>query len=93
LQKEFHKMPPSNMNQVSGLGWKFFFALLMVLQVVATGVMWRTYDAVQETAKVGAKNSATLELLVIPSITRHDAQLEKLRGYRAAPAAKEPGES
>jgi hypothetical protein len=44
-------MPPIHKTGAADLGWKAFFSLLAIMQVVALGVMWRTYDAVTNTAQ------------------------------------------
>jgi hypothetical protein len=59
-------MPP--VNDQNNYGWKAFFSLLMVLQVIAIGVMWRTYDTVTQTAKKVELHDYILKEHVLPKI-------------------------
>ena len=44
-------MPPLHVSgSTAQLGWKAFFACLAIMQMIALGVMWRTYDAVTTTS-------------------------------------------
>lgn len=58
-------MPPSN---IQGLGWKFFFGLLAFLQVIAIGVLWRTYDTVSEANKLTALHDYQINNVILPDI-------------------------
>lgn len=68
-------MHPSN---DSDRGWKAFFALLMVLQVIAIGVMWRTYDAVQLTGKKTDLSEFKIDQVITPLLRNHDDRIYKL---------------
>jgi predicted MFS family arabinose efflux permease len=59
-------MPP--VNQSNQVGWKAFFALLGVCQMVLLGVMWRTYDAVSESAKLTTIHEYQIREEIRPAI-------------------------
>lgn len=69
-------MPPAE--SIRTQGWKFFFGLLMVLQVIAIGVMWRTYDAVQQVTASSSLNTYKIDYVIFPKLREHDDQLRKL---------------
>jgi hypothetical protein len=72
-------MPPSNNNSNKGdLGWKFFFATLMVIQVIGVGILWRTYDAITETRSHTAANTLKITEIIYPKITDHETRIKKL---------------
>lgn len=60
-------------------GWKAFFALLMVLQIIAIGVMWRTYDAVSAVTAKSNLNEYKIEQVIFPQLRQHEDQLRRLR--------------
>lgn len=59
-------MPP--LNQSNQVGWKAFFGLLGICQVVLLGVMWRTYDAVVEAAKLTTIHEYQIREEIRPAI-------------------------
>ena len=69
-------MPPA---PHSGLGWRLFFGLLMVLQVIGIGVMWRTYDAIGTNDKAVLIINYRLDAEVKPTLQRHGEAIEKLQ--------------
>jgi len=68
-------MPP--VDSSTNAGWKAFFALLMLLQVIALGVMWRTYDSVTSTAAKVELHEYILNNKVLPDLARHEIELRK----------------
>jgi hypothetical protein len=73
-------MPPTT---DTDRGWKAFFALLMVLQVIALGVMWRTYDAVSSVSKKSDLSEYKIDHVISPLLKNHDDRLYRLE--RAGP--------
>lgn len=68
-------MPPPNLtDKTHALGWKLFFGLLMFLQVIATSIMWRTYDAVQETSRKGDLNEYKIDHIITPRLDKLEAR-------------------
>lgn len=70
-------MPPSK--ESAGLGWKAFFGLLMLMQIVGVGVMWRTYDAVSALTEAKVKNEVMVNNVILPTLARHDNAIERLK--------------
>lgn len=72
-------MPPhNNTNGNSGLGWKLFFGLLMLVQGIGTTMMFRTYDAVQANVLATAKNDVKVDSIILPTLTRHESAIDRL---------------
>jgi hypothetical protein len=69
-------MPP--LDTSSDRGWKAFFALLMILQIIALGVMWRTYDTVQASDRLSTMSEYKIEHVILPAIRNHDGRLQYL---------------
>lgn len=61
-------MPPQLASNQRETGWRAFFALLMLLQVIALGVMWRTYDALQEALRLTALHDYQIREEIRPAI-------------------------
>lgn len=61
-------MPPYGPNGSAQLGWKAFFALLALMQVIALGVMWRTYDAVSEMSRITTIHDYQIREEIKPAI-------------------------
>lgn len=69
-------MPPGE--SIRTLGWKFFFGLLMLFQIVALGVMWRTYDAVANVKAESALTTYKVNDVVLPELREHRGRLDRL---------------
>lgn len=65
-------MPPSP--NVSNLGWKAFFALLALMQGISTVVLFRTYDAVQESQRANLIQDYKINEVIIPALRIHYPQ-------------------
>lgn len=61
-------MPPLPDYTHTALGWKAFFALLAILQVIVIGVVWRTYDAVSTTARLAERHEYQISEELKPAI-------------------------
>jgi hypothetical protein len=57
------------------LGWKAFFSLLALMQVIGLGVVWRTYDAVSETAVVSKMHDYQIKEEIRPRLQRLERNL------------------
>jgi hypothetical protein len=69
-------MPPQNND--SDRGWKAFFSLLMILQVVGVAIMWRTYDAIRDTGRKADKTELQVEQVIYPKLQDHEERIRKL---------------
>lgn len=72
-------MPPAPNNGTSGLGWKLFFGLLMLVQGISTTMLFRTYDAVRELTIAKAANETMVNSVILPTLARHDTAIERLK--------------
>lgn len=61
-------MPPVHVSGNAQLGWKAFFALLALMQVIALGVMWRTYDAVSDMSRITTIHDYQIREEIKPAI-------------------------
>lgn len=75
-------MPPSYNNDKAQLGWRLFFGLLMLLQVVALGVMWRTYDAIGAVREQSALTAYKVNEMVTPELREQKNRIEALERLR-----------
>ncbi len=67
------------------LGWKLFFGLLMFIQLVGVGVLWRTYDAITATRALTAQVTLKVDEVVIPKLTDHEQRIRWIEGRRTGP--------
>jgi hypothetical protein len=64
-------MPPhAQQSPETQLGWKAFFTLLALMQVIGLGVVWRTYDAVSETSVITKMHDYQIKEEIRPDIQR-----------------------
>lgn len=63
-------MPPHTQSSENQLGWKAFFSLLALMQVIGLGVVWRTYDAVSETTSTVRMHDYQIKEEIRPAIQR-----------------------
>lgn len=63
-------MPPHAQSPETQLGWKAFFSLLAVMQVIGLGVMWRTYDLVSETSNMTRMHEYQIKEEIRPDLQR-----------------------
>jgi membrane protein implicated in regulation of membrane protease activity len=83
-------MPPVDKHGSAQLGWKAFFALFAIVQVVSLGVMWRTYDAVQSSSNLAILHDYQINKEIVPAIK--DLQSLRRSGLSSyqAPATQGP---
>ncbi len=62
-------MPP-HVQPENQLGWKAFFSLLALMQIVGLGVVWRTYDAVSETSGITKMHDYQIKEEIRPRLQR-----------------------
>ncbi len=73
-------MPPRHNESPSSVtGWKVAMGLLMLMQTVALGVMWRTFDAISELRKESTIATYQLNHEVKPILAEHKSKIEELQ--------------
>lgn len=69
-------MPPS---AKESLGWKAFFALLAILQVIGIGALWRTVDSLSYLTEISNRNDIRIREVILPKLLEHDQQIDRLQ--------------
>jgi hypothetical protein len=65
------------------MGWKIAVGLILLFQGVLTTIAFRTFDAVQELKTAKVENAVLVNSIILPTLSRHDAALERLKDENA----------
>ena len=69
-------------HKVADLGWKLFFAALMLFQGVGLTLLWRTYDSISATSKIVQTNTFRIDHIILPRLEDHEREISLLIGHK-----------
>ena len=60
------------------IGWKAFFALFTILQIIGIGAMWRTVDGLTELTQLANRNDIRIREVILPKLLESSERISHL---------------